>query len=348
MSYIGNQPVLQSTEFREEFFPTSNQSAFTTGGFAGDLSVTRNGVLLSESDYVKGTDNVTITLNSAAISGDVVVIRGNRSLAQGVSVSESRVEYVWQSGDTVVQLNADVIPAYTDVYLNGVKLAAADYSINTSTKQVSFTSAPAVGDVIAVVHRNETSALVGLPLKDSYGNEVLSQSGNAVSIGTLRLPTSGGIQDSSGVSVLTEASGVVTLGNVTFPALGNSAVGTVSESSGYPTGDIIETGTYSSPSRRWVRYADGTQIVILEPFDHSFTSDSYYTYTFNFGKNFKSGTKPAVSVSGSPRLSATLPSGVAFTTYGHSDSVVYLRATIYNSNVDNIRELSAIAVGRWF
>ena len=183
MSYIGNQPVIQSTEFREEYFPTASQTAFVTGGFhPSAVSVTRNGVLLSESDYTKGTDNVTITLNSAAISGDVVVIRGNRSLVQGVAVSESRVEYTWQSGDTAVQLNADVVPFYSDVYLNGVKLAAADYTINTVNRTVSFTSAPAVGDVIAVVHRNETSSLVGLPIKDSYGNEVLSQSGNTVTL----------------------------------------------------------------------------------------------------------------------------------------------------------------------
>lgn len=202
MAYIGNAPVIQSTEFREEFFPTSNQTAFITGGFhPSAVSVTRNGVLLSEADYTKDTDNVTITLNSAAISGDVVVIRGNRSLAQGVSVSESRVEYTWQSGDTVVQLNADVIPAYTDVYLNGVKLAAADYSINASTKQVSFTSAPAVGDVIAVVHRNETSALVGLPLKDSSGAEILSESGSTVTLANVDTATIGSnalVVDSSG------------------------------------------------------------------------------------------------------------------------------------------------------
>jgi hypothetical protein len=129
---------------------------------------------------------------------------------------------------------------------------------------------------------------------------------------------------------------------------GNMAVGTVSESSGTPTGDIIEVGTYTSPNRRWVRFADGTQIVVLEPFDSSFTAATSFTYTFNFGKNFKSGTKPAVSVSGTPRLSAAIYGGTTWTTYGHSDSVVYLRAILYGQNVSDVRELSAIAVGRWF
>jgi hypothetical protein len=220
MAYIGNAPVIQSTEFREEFFPTSNQSAFTTGGFhPSAVSVTRNGVLLSESDYTKGSDNVTITLNSAAVSGDVVVIRGNRSLAQGVSVSESRVEYTWQSGDTVVQLNADVIPLYTDVYLNGVKLAAADYSINASTKQVSFTSAPAVGDVIAVVHKNETSALVALPLKDSSGAAILSESGSTVTLANVDTATVGSnalvVNSSGNVGIGTSPANILDVGGAT-------------------------------------------------------------------------------------------------------------------------------------
>ena len=112
MAYIGNAPVLQSTEFREEFFPTSNQTAFTTGGFhPSAVSVTRNGVLLSESDYVKGSDNVTITLNSAAISGDVVVIRGNRSLAQGIQVTEQTHEQVLSASDskTAVTVNFPLV-----------------------------------------------------------------------------------------------------------------------------------------------------------------------------------------------------------------------------------------------
>jgi hypothetical protein len=94
---------------------------------------------------------------------------------------------------------------------------------------------------------------------------------------------------------------------------------------------------------------NGTQIVVLEPVDTSFSPPvSSYTYTFTFGKNFKSGTIPAVSVSGTPRLSGSIYAGTTWTTYGHSDSLVYLRAQISGQNVDDVREMSAIAVGRWF
>ena len=147
----------------------------------------------------------------------------------------------------------------------------------------------------------------------------------------------------------TIANGTLSSGTLGSSVIGgNMAVGTVSESSGTPTGDIIEVGTYTSPNRRWVRFADGTQIVVLEPVDESFSTASDFTYTFTFGKNFKSGTKPAVSVSGTPRLSASIYAGTTWTTYGHSDSLVYLRAQISGQNVDDVREMSAIAVGRWF
>lgn len=165
MAYIGNQPVLQSTEFREEFFPTSNQTAFTTGGFHPNaVSVYRNGVLLAQNgDYSKGTDNVTITLTNAAVAGDIVVIEGRRDLTQG-TVTEQRYEEVIANSATTVTPPFAMIPDFTDVYFNGVLLSAGrgnnaqqDYTINQTTRVISFTTAPANGDLIAVVARGSAS-----------------------------------------------------------------------------------------------------------------------------------------------------------------------------------------------
>lgn len=168
MSYIGNQPVLQSTEFREEFFPTSNRTAFITGGFhPSAVSVTRNGVLLSESDYTKGSDNVTITLNSAAISGDVVVIRGNRSLAQGIQVTEQTHEVVLTSSVSSVQVNFPLVADYTQVLVNGVRLwygdgsadgTNSDWSVNVSTRTITFASALATGDLVVIESREPSAS----------------------------------------------------------------------------------------------------------------------------------------------------------------------------------------------
>lgn len=170
MSYIGNAPAMQSTEFREEFFPSSSQTAFITGGFhPSAVSVTRNGVLLSESDYTKGTDNVTITLNSAAVSGDVVVIRGNRALSQGIHVTEQTHEQVLSVSDskTAVTVTFPLVADYTQVLVNGVRLwygdgsadgTNSDWSVNTATRTVTFASALVTGDLVVIESREPSAS----------------------------------------------------------------------------------------------------------------------------------------------------------------------------------------------
>lgn len=65
--------------------------------------------------------------------------------------------------------------------------------------------------------------------------------------------------DSSGNATFAQTITGGTIGSsVVFPALGNSAVGTVSESSGTPTGDVIERG--SNANGEYVKFADGTLI----------------------------------------------------------------------------------------
>lgn len=74
MSYIGNAPVLQTTEFREEHLVEgSPQSLFHTQGYTvGYLTVFRNGVRLAFEDYT-ADDGSSVTLNVPAQVGDMVV-----------------------------------------------------------------------------------------------------------------------------------------------------------------------------------------------------------------------------------------------------------------------------------
>jgi len=158
MSYIGNQPVLNTSEFREEFAVTSTQSVFNTGGFTASsdsatLEVLRNGVLLGTADYTLGSDASTVTLANAAVNGDIIVIKGRRELTNGVQVTERRHEHTMGSGETTVTFPYPLTVSQTDVYLNGVKLGSSDFSINSSTRVVSFTTNPAVGDLVAIVSR---------------------------------------------------------------------------------------------------------------------------------------------------------------------------------------------------
>jgi hypothetical protein len=188
MSYIGNQPVLNTSEFREEFAVTSTQTVFNTGGFTASsdsatLEVLRNGVLLGTADYTLGSDASTVTLANAAVSGDIIVIKGRRELTNGVQVTERRHEHTIASGETTVTFPYPLTVSQTDVYLNGVKLGSSDFSINSSTRVVSFTSNPAVGDLVAIVSREPAlTANSSLPVVDAAGNNVLSESGGVVTL----------------------------------------------------------------------------------------------------------------------------------------------------------------------
>jgi hypothetical protein len=70
---------------------------------------------------------------------------------------------------------------YVDVYLNGVKLSTSDFTA-TNGSDVVLGSGAAAGDVLAVVMKNDHSDLVALPITDSQGNNVLSESGGVVTL----------------------------------------------------------------------------------------------------------------------------------------------------------------------
>ena len=206
MAYLGKQPALQSNEFREEFNITSTTSTIATSGFvvsgkSNYLDVYKNGVLLGSDDYTLGADRKTITLASNAIAGDIIVVIGRRNLTQGVRFSERRHEHTIANNETTVTFPYPLTGDSTDVYLNGVKLASSDFSINVSTKVISFTVNPVNGDVIAIVSREPaTSSSTVLPIVDSNGGSVISESnGNVVvNAGTANIGSNALVVDASG------------------------------------------------------------------------------------------------------------------------------------------------------
>lgn len=206
MAYLGKQPALQSNEFREEFNITSTTSTIATSGFvvsgkSNYLDVYKNGVLLGSDDYTLGADRKTITLASNAIAGDIIVVIGRRNLTQGVRFSERRHEHTIANNETTVTFPYPLTGDSTDVYLNGVKLASSDFSINVSTKVISFTVNPVNGDVIAIVSREPaTSSSTVLPIVDSNGGSVISESNGSVVVnaGTANIGSNALVVDSSG------------------------------------------------------------------------------------------------------------------------------------------------------
>ena len=166
MAYIGNQPVLASSYFTDSFDVTSaTQSVFNTSGIgdAESLYVTRNGVRLGAADFSIGSDNATITLVNAAVSGDIVVVSGFRDVVQGVQVTEHTEEIIATASATVTHSTPSMLNHNNHVYLNGVRqqLTTAnsttpDVTINASTGVITFASALAAGDIVTIVSREQS------------------------------------------------------------------------------------------------------------------------------------------------------------------------------------------------
>ena len=164
MSYIGGSPVLNSSEFREEFAITSTTTTINTNGFnSSTVEVFKNGVFLSpEGDYTLGSDAATITLTNSLINGDIIVVTGRRELVQGVLVLEKKQEFIISGTPTTVTFaNPPLISDSTQVFINGVLQqsttigsATRDYTVtNATTGLITFTSALTAGDIVTVITR---------------------------------------------------------------------------------------------------------------------------------------------------------------------------------------------------
>jgi len=95
------------------------------------------------------------------------------------AATESRQEFTATANQTVFSTTGGTV-GYCDCFLNGVKMAASDFSFDGA--DVTLTTGAAAGDTLAVVMRQADNALVALPIKDSAGNNVLSESGGVVTL----------------------------------------------------------------------------------------------------------------------------------------------------------------------
>jgi|DEB0MinimDraft_6_1074348.scaffolds.fasta_scaffold04801_6 hypothetical protein len=93
---------------------------------------------------------------------------------------ESRQEFTATASQTTFATSGYTV-GYVDVYWNGVKLSTSDFTA-TNGSDVVLGSGAAAGDVLAVVMKNDHSDLVALPITDSAGNNVLSESGGTVTL----------------------------------------------------------------------------------------------------------------------------------------------------------------------
>ena len=91
---------------------------------------------------------------------------------------ETRQEFVATALQTTFNTNPYTV-GYVDCYLNGVKLSTSDFTANNGNQVVLGTGA-AANDILAVVMKKPDH--YPLPITDSAGNNVLSESGGVVTL----------------------------------------------------------------------------------------------------------------------------------------------------------------------
>tara|TARA_R110000822_G_scaffold92140_1_gene212079 strand:- start:81 stop:1142 length:1062 start_codon:yes stop_codon:yes gene_type:complete len=168
MSYIGNVPTTAAFQF-DQFSGTGSQVAFTlTYAPAGTTSiiVTVSGVVQNPNTYStvgttltftgappSGTNNVTVLYLGLPVIG--VVSPGNTAYrtAQDFTATASQTTFTTAGTYTV---------GFVDVYRNGARLGAADFTA-TDTTTVVLGTACTSGDLVTVVYFTLTSIVNAIP-----------------------------------------------------------------------------------------------------------------------------------------------------------------------------------------
>lgn len=164
MSYIGNQPT--TTAFvTDQFSGTGSQTAFTMSlapATTSSILVSITGVLQDPSTYsVSGT---TLTFSAAPPAGT-----GNISVrylgipASGVTTTAYRTvtEFTATAGQTTFSVPSYTV-GYIDVYRNGARLGAADYTATNGTTVV-LANACNAGDLVVTESFYVSSVLNAIP-----------------------------------------------------------------------------------------------------------------------------------------------------------------------------------------
>ena len=164
MSYIGNTPI--SVAFLTDTFSgTGSQTAFTMTVAPANTSsilVAVTGVVQDPSTYsVSGT---TLTFSAAPPSGTSnISVRYLGIPASGVTTTAYRTvtDTTATAGQTSFTI-ASYTVGYVDVFRNGVRLAAADFTATTGTTVV-LANACTAGDTVTTVSFYVSSVLNAIP-----------------------------------------------------------------------------------------------------------------------------------------------------------------------------------------
>lgn len=219
MSYIGNQPT--SVAFlTDQFSGNGSTTAFTMSvapASTSSILVAVTGVVQDPSTYsVVGT---TLTFSAAPPSGTGnVSVRYLGIPASGVTTTAYRTvtDFTATAGQTTFTPPSYTV-GYIDVFRNGVRLGAADYTATNGTTVV-LASAATAGDLISTVSFYVSSVLNAIPATAGAVNSTYLASNLTLTTPTLTTPTLSSPVTSgtpTGVGVLTSGTSVTTTSGTT-------------------------------------------------------------------------------------------------------------------------------------
>jgi predicted heme/steroid binding protein len=185
-----------TTRVIQKFTATASQTAFTvTGGYTvGMVDVFLNGIKLDNAVDFTATDGSVVTLASGAAAGDIVEVYkyGGQFIAN--NTLRQTTAFTATAGQTTFTVSYSV--GFVDVFYNGSKLAASEFTATNGTSIVLGTAC-VVNDIVEVVAYNYTvgaftgvggSGTVGTIAKwtasGTLNNSLIQDDGTSVGINT--------------------------------------------------------------------------------------------------------------------------------------------------------------------
>lgn len=152
MPYIGNIPVQESISDRKSYTGDGTRTVFGILYTTNMVDVFQNGIKLKENaDYTTNDSGNYITFVVAPESGDVIDLIGYNEITDLARSSYVRENFTASAGQTQFNLNSNISGSdKINVYLNGLRLADADYTIDYINNRINFASGRTLDDVVAV------------------------------------------------------------------------------------------------------------------------------------------------------------------------------------------------------
>ena len=207
--YIGRNPSDSSVIIaRQTFEPSTSTSDFTfTSGYTpGYLDLYVNGARQIEGRDFNANDGSTVSLVSAATSGDVLEIIAYKAFNVGDNVSSSTGNF---SVGNDLSVNNDAAIS-NDLNVTGIATVGEGFNVSAGGANIS-------GVVTATSYQGDGSALTGIAATDTIAAASLTVSGITTLANELRV-TAGGIEVDGGgldiAGVSTFASDVRIAGNI--------------------------------------------------------------------------------------------------------------------------------------